>query len=56
MPIEYVLTGPYRIEYRSYEEPPLGPHEVRVRTIVSGMKPNSTSIAAPLPCTPSAST
>ncbi len=38
MPIEYVLAGPYRIEYRSYEEPPLGPHEVRVRTIVSGMK------------------
>jgi len=38
MPREFVLVAPERIEFREYSEPPLGPGEVRVRSIVSGIK------------------
>ncbi len=38
MPREFVLVAPTKFEYREYSEPPIGPGEVRVRTIVSGIK------------------
>jgi threonine dehydrogenase-like Zn-dependent dehydrogenase len=38
MPREFVVTAPYTIEYREYDEPPLGPDQVRVRALVSGIK------------------
>ncbi len=38
MPTEFVLTGPRQIEFRDYEEPPLQSGEVRVQTIISGIK------------------
>lgn len=38
MPREFVLVAPRQIEFQDYAEPPLGPGEVRVRSIVSGIK------------------
>lgn len=38
MSTEFVVTAPKKIEFRSYEEPALQPDEVRVRSIVSGIK------------------
>jgi threonine dehydrogenase-like Zn-dependent dehydrogenase len=38
MPKEFVVTAPYSIEFRDYEEPALGPNQVRVRAVVSGIK------------------
>jgi len=38
MPREFVVTAPYSIKFREYEEAPLKPDEVRVRAIVSGIK------------------
>jgi threonine dehydrogenase-like Zn-dependent dehydrogenase len=38
MPTEFVVTAPKQIEFRDYVEPPLQPDEVRVRSIVSGIK------------------
>jgi threonine dehydrogenase-like Zn-dependent dehydrogenase len=38
MPREFVVTAPYTIEYRDYEDAPLQPDQVRVRAIVSGIK------------------
>jgi len=35
---EFVLTGPYQIEFREYSELPLQTDEVRLRAIVSGIK------------------
>ena len=51
MPTEFILTGPRQIEYREYTEPPLGPGEVRVRSIVSGIK-HGTEMALYLGTTP----
>jgi threonine dehydrogenase-like Zn-dependent dehydrogenase len=38
MPKEFVVTAPKTIVFRDYEEPPLKSHEVRIRTLVSGIK------------------
>lgn len=38
MPREFVVTAPREIEFREYEEPRLKPGEVRIRSIVSGIK------------------
>src|SRR5271157_521194 len=38
MPTEFVVTAPRTIEYRDYSEPPLRAEEVRVRSMVSGIK------------------
>ncbi len=38
MPIEFVVTAPKKIEFREYADRPLQPDEVRVRSIVSGIK------------------
>jgi threonine dehydrogenase-like Zn-dependent dehydrogenase len=38
MPQEFVVTAPYTIEYREYDEPALQPDQLRVRAIVSGIK------------------
>jgi 2-desacetyl-2-hydroxyethyl bacteriochlorophyllide A dehydrogenase len=38
MPEEFVVTAPGIIEYRHYDEPPLEPHQVRVRSLMSGIK------------------
>ncbi len=38
MPEEFVVTAPGTIEYRHYEEPPLEPHQARVRSLMSGIK------------------
>jgi threonine dehydrogenase-like Zn-dependent dehydrogenase len=38
MPREFILTAPHEIEFREYDEPPLAPGEVRVRSLVSGIK------------------
>jgi 2-desacetyl-2-hydroxyethyl bacteriochlorophyllide A dehydrogenase len=35
---EFILASPRQIEFREYTDPPLGPDEVRVRSIVSGIK------------------
>lgn len=32
-----IFTGPRTVNFESYEEPPLGPHELRVRTLYSGI-------------------
>lgn len=38
MPKEFLVTAPKTIEFRDYIEPPLKPDEVRVRSLVSGIK------------------
>lgn len=38
MPREFVVTAPRTIEYREYAEPPLKPDELRVESILSGVK------------------
>jgi threonine dehydrogenase-like Zn-dependent dehydrogenase len=38
MPIEFVVTAPKKIHFRDYADLPLQPDEVRVRSIVSGIK------------------
>jgi threonine dehydrogenase-like Zn-dependent dehydrogenase len=38
MPKEFIVIAPKTIAFRDYEEPPLKRHEVRIRTIVSGIK------------------
>jgi threonine dehydrogenase-like Zn-dependent dehydrogenase len=38
MPREFLVTAPRTIEFRDYEEPPLEERQVRVRTLVSGIK------------------
>ena len=38
MPQEFILTAPRTIEYREYMEPPLAPGELRIRSVVSGIK------------------
>jgi len=38
MPEEFLVTSPKKIEFRTYQEPPLKPNEVRVKTLVSGIK------------------
>jgi 2-desacetyl-2-hydroxyethyl bacteriochlorophyllide A dehydrogenase len=38
MPQEFVLTAPRAIAFRDYDEPLLGPDQVRVRALVSGIK------------------
>ncbi len=38
MPIEYVISAPRTLTYRSYNEPALKPDEVRVKTVISGIK------------------
>lgn len=35
---EFIVTAPRQLEFRDYEEAPLKPDEVRVRSIVSGIK------------------
>ena len=37
MPSAYVLTAPRQLELRAYDEPPLGPREVRLASILSGI-------------------
>lgn len=51
MPREFILTAPKELEFRDYSEPPLGPGEVRVRSIVSGIK-HGTETALYLGTTP----
>ncbi len=51
MPREFLLVGPREIEFREYKEPPLSAGEVRVRTIVSGLK-HGTETALYLGSTP----
>jgi 2-desacetyl-2-hydroxyethyl bacteriochlorophyllide A dehydrogenase len=38
MPQEFVVTAPRTIEFRRYSEPSLKPGEVRIRSVVSGIK------------------
>lgn len=38
MPQEFVVVAPRQIEFREYEEPALRSHEVRIRSLVSGIK------------------
>jgi threonine dehydrogenase-like Zn-dependent dehydrogenase len=38
MPKEFLVTAPKKIEFRNYDEPPIKPDEVRVKTLVSGIK------------------
>lgn len=38
MPTQFVVTAPRTIEFRDYEEKPLQPDEIRIRTLVSGIK------------------
>lgn len=35
---EWLLTGPRHLELVEYEDPPLADHEIRVRTLVTGVK------------------
>ncbi|MBZ0301654.1 MAG: zinc-binding alcohol dehydrogenase [Anaerolineae bacterium] len=35
---EFVVMAPRQIEFRDYVEPPLKPHDVRIRSLVSGIK------------------
>jgi NADPH:quinone reductase-like Zn-dependent oxidoreductase len=35
---EWLLTGPRQLKYVAYEDPPLADNEVRVRSIVTGVK------------------
>lgn len=51
MPREFVLSGPGQIEFQDYAEPPLSAGEVRVQTIVSGIK-HGTEMALYLGTTP----
>lgn len=37
MPKEFRVTAPRKIEFREYEEPPLGAGEVRIKSIMSGI-------------------
>ncbi|NLD74574.1 MAG: oxidoreductase, partial [Chloroflexi bacterium] len=37
MPKAYVLTGPRTLEYREYALAPLGPRDVRLTGVVSGI-------------------
>src|ERR1051326_3578998 len=38
MPQEFLVTAPRTIEFREYEDLPLEPTQVRVRTRISGIK------------------
>ena len=38
MPKEFIVTAPKTITFREYEEPLLKGHDIRIRTIVSGIK------------------
>lgn len=38
MPQEFVVVAPRQIEFREYEEPALQSHEVRIKSLVSGIK------------------
>ncbi len=51
MPREFVLVAPNQLEWREYGEPLLSPGEVRVRSIVSGIK-HGTELALYLGTTP----
>ncbi len=51
MPREYILVAPKTLEAREYPEAPLGAGEVRVRSIVSGVK-HGTEMALYLGTTP----
>jgi len=51
MPREFILVAPKQIEFREYTEPPLGAGEVRIRSIVSGIK-HGTEMALYLGTTP----
>ncbi len=51
MPREFVLSGPRQIEFRDYTDPPPSAGEVRVRSIVSGIK-HGTEMALYLGTTP----
>ena len=51
MPREFMLVAPRRIEFRDYKEPPLSAGEVRIRSIVSGVK-HGTEMALYLGSTP----
>lgn len=51
MPREFILTAPRQIEFREYREPPLAAGEVRVRSLVSGIK-HGTEMALYLGTTP----
>ena len=51
MPREFILTGPRQIEFHEYSEPLLGPGEVRIRSIVSGIK-HGTELSLYLGTTP----
>jgi len=37
VPRELIFTGPRQVSFREYEESPLGPGQVRVRTLLSGI-------------------
>ena len=37
MPRSYVLVGPRRLELREYQDPPLGPRDVHLRSVMSGI-------------------
>ncbi len=38
MPREFIVTAPRTIAFKDYDEPALKPHEVRIRSVVSGIK------------------
>jgi len=38
VPREMLVTSPRVIEFRQYSEPPLKPDEVRLKSIISGIK------------------
>jgi 2-desacetyl-2-hydroxyethyl bacteriochlorophyllide A dehydrogenase len=38
MPREFVVVAPWQIEFRDYEDPPLKPGQVRIKSMVSGIK------------------
>ena len=37
MPTALLLRGPRALDFESFEHPPLGPEEVRIRTLYSGV-------------------
>ena len=37
MPHAYILTAPRTLEWREYEDPPLGPRDVRLQSLISGI-------------------
>jgi len=37
MPFAYCLVGPRKMELREYQDPPLGPRDVRLQSIISGI-------------------